>query len=75
MTNKPRKVTLGIFISELADLIRPMMEADMVWQDDLFEMQEKICELIAEGANSNCGAAQLFTKKWPEFFETTTESK
>lgn len=71
MTNTAkRKVTLGVFISEMADILKPIMESDMIWQEDLFEVQEKLCELIADGANSKCGAAQMFTLKWPEFFET-----
>ena len=65
-----RKVTLSVFISEMADILKPMMESDMVWQEDLFEMQEKLCDLIAAGANSKCASAIIFTKKWPEFFET-----
>lgn len=66
-----RKVDLVTLISEMADILKPMMESDMVWQEDLYEMQEKLCELIADGANSNCASAILFTKKWPEFFATT----
>ena len=65
-----RKINLVTFISEMADILKPMMESDMVWQEDLFEMQEKLCNLIADGANSKCASAILFTKKWPEFFET-----
>ena len=67
--NSPaRKITLGVFISELADLLKPMMESDMVGQDELFEMQAKIGQLIADGDNSGCSAAKMFVKKWPEFF-------
>ena len=67
--NSPvRKITLSVFISELADLLKPMMTSDMVWQEELFEIQEKVAELIADGSNSNCSAAKMFVKKWPEFF-------
>lgn len=68
--NSPtRKITLSVFISELADLLKPMMISDMVWQEELFEMQEKIARLIADGSNSDCSAAKMFVKKWPEFFD------
>ena len=66
----PKKLNAVSFANELADLIKPLMECDMVWQDDLFEFQEKVCQLIAQGANDKCAVALLFTKKWPEFFET-----
>ena len=69
-TKAPRKITLVEFLNGMADILKPMMESDMVWQEDLFEIQEKLCELIADGANSKCASAILFTKKWPEFFET-----
>ena len=72
MTTKKaaRTINLVTFISEMADILKPMMESDMVWQEELFEIQEKLCDLIADGANSKCASAILFTKKWPEFFQT-----
>ena len=72
--NSPvHKITLSVFISELADLLKPMMTCDMVWQEELFEIQEKVAQLIADGSNSNCSAAKMFAKKWPEFFDVIEE--
>lgn len=66
-----KKLNAVSFANELADLLHPLMESDMVWQDDLFEFQEKVVDLIARGANDKCAVAKLFVHKWPDFFETT----
>jgi hypothetical protein len=43
---------------------------DQYCQDDLFEMQDKIANLIAENANNGLGLAKYMVNKFPSTFKT-----
>ena len=66
-------MTSAQFIAKLADLLEPVMECDMLDQESLFEMQEGVCDLIAEGANGNISVAKQFAKHWDQMFTTVQE--
>ena len=61
------------FIAKLAGLLEPIMECDMVEQDSLFEMQEAVCDLIADGSNQNIAIAKEFARNWDHMFITVQE--
>ena len=42
--------------------------SDMLDQDELFEMQEQLVELIADACNSGCRPARTFLKTCPKTF-------
>jgi len=64
------KLTNAQFISRMASLLRPMMEGDLIRQDDLFKMQDEICALIAQGATDGAPSAKAFAKEWKDWFMT-----
>mgnify|MGYP003629063247 CR=1 FL=1 len=43
---------------------------DQYCQDDLFEMQDKIANLIVENANNGLGLAKYMVNKFPSTFKT-----
>ena len=43
---------------------------DQYCQDDLFEMQDNIANLIAENANDGLGLAKCMVNKFPSTFKT-----
>ena len=43
---------------------------DQYCQDDLFEMQDKIANLIVENANDGLGLAKYMVNKFPSTFKT-----
>jgi hypothetical protein len=43
---------------------------DQYCQDDLFEMQDNIANLIAENANDGLGLAKYMVNKFPSTFKT-----
>ena len=45
--------------------------SDMIHQDELFEMQDKLAKLICEGANQNLPIAKSMVKKLPQTFQTS----
>ena len=61
------------FIAKLANLLEPVMECDMLDQESLFEMQEGVCDLIADGANQNIAIAKEFARNWDQMFVTVQE--
>ena len=44
---------------------------DMIHQDELFEMQDKLAKLICEGANQNLPIAKSMVKKLSKTFKTS----
>ena len=46
---------------------------DMLDQESLFEMQEGVCDLIADGSNQNIAIAKEFARNWDHMFITTQE--
>lgn len=63
------------FIDELCDILGDnFFLCDTLDQDELFEMQDKLSNLIARGANLNLGLATYMAKKFPEtFYEQENE--
>ena len=63
------------FIDELCDILGDnFFLCDRIDQDELFEMQDKLANLIARGANLNLGLATYMANKFPEtFYEQESE--
>ena len=62
------------FIDELCELMGgdKFFLCDQYCQDDLFEMQDKIANLIADNANDGLGLAKYMVGKFPSTFKTDT---
>ena len=59
------------FIDQLCELMgEGFFLRDQYDQDDLFEMQDKIANLIAENANNGLGLAKYMVNKFPSTFKT-----
>ena len=60
------------FIDQLCELMGGdrFFLCDQYCQDDLFEMQDKIANLIAENANNGLGLAKYMVDKFPSTFKT-----
>ena len=43
--------------------------SDMIHQDELFKMQDKLAELICEGANQDLPIAKSMVKQLPKTFK------
>ena len=59
------------FIDQLCELMgEGFFLRDQYCQDDLFEMQDSIANLIAENANNGLGLAKYMVNKFPSTFKT-----
>ena len=59
------------FIEKLADALGDnFFLCDMIWQDELHEMQSKIADLICDYANNGNRLARRMTLKLSETFNT-----
>ena len=60
------------FIDQLCELMGGdrFFLCDQYCQDDLFEMQDNIANLIAENANNGLGLAKYMVNKFPSTFRT-----
>ena len=59
------------FIDQLCELMgEGFFLRDQYCQDDLFEMQDNIANLIAENANNGLGLAKYMVNKFPSTFKT-----
>ena len=60
------------FIDQLCELMGGdrFFLCDQYDQDDLFEMQDSIANLIAENANEGLGLAKYMVNKFPSTFKT-----
>ena len=60
------------FIDQLCELMGgdKFFLCDQYCQDDLFEMQDNIANLIAENANNGLGLAKYMVNKFPSTFKT-----
>lgn len=60
------------FIDQLCELMGGdrFFLRDQYCQDDLFEMQDSIANLIAENANNGLGLAKYMVNKFPSTFKT-----
>ncbi len=59
------------FIEQLCEIIgEDFFLCDMIWQEELFEKQDKLAQLICKGANSNLAIAKKMVKKFPRVFQT-----
>lgn len=60
------------FIDQLCELMGGdrFFLCDRYDQDDLFEMQDKIANLIADNANNGLGLAKYMVNKFPSTFKT-----
>ena len=60
------------FIDKLCELMGGdrFFLCDQYCQDDLFEMQDNIANLIAENANNGLGLAKYMVNKFPSTFKT-----
>lgn len=45
--------------------------SDMIWQEDLFKMQDQLAELITSQANAGSRLAMRFADTCPKTFTTT----
>ena len=64
------------FCEQFAEILgNNFLVIDMIYQDDLFEMQDKLAKLICAAANSNSSYVQRLTKPFidnnPVCFKTT----
>ena len=66
------KMTNVQFIDELCKALGndKFLLSDMIWQEDLFKMQDSIAKLIAEQANAGLGLAKHMVKQFPNSFQT-----
>jgi|TARA_R110000764_G_scaffold33547_1_gene75201 hypothetical protein len=66
MTNK-------LFITKLTEALGGdnFFLCDLIDQDDLFEMQDKIATLIANGANAGISSAKTMVALLPNSFQTS----
>ena len=60
------------FIDQLCELMGGdrFFLCDQYCQDDLFEMQDNIANLIVENANNGLGLAKYMVNKFPSTFKT-----
>ena len=60
------------FIDQLCEIMGGdrFFLCDQYCQDDLFEMQDNIANLIAENANNGLGLAKYMVNKFPSTFKT-----
>ena len=64
-----RKLTQKQFIKELANILGDkFFLCDMIWQEDLHEMQDKLAKLICEASNNNISSARTIAKECPKTF-------
>lgn len=66
------KMTNLQFIEELCKLLGndEFFYRDLYDQDDLFEMQDSVAQLIAGQANAGLGIARYMVKQFPNAFQT-----
>tara|TARA_B100001939_G_scaffold182736_1_gene157454 strand:- start:86 stop:295 length:210 start_codon:yes stop_codon:yes gene_type:complete len=66
-----KEITTREFIIELTKILGDdFFLNDMIWQEELFEKQEKLSKLICKGANSGLLVAKLMVKNLPNTFYT-----
>ena len=61
------------FAAKMADILSELMICDCLIQDQLFETQDAIADLVCDGLNQNLGIAHIFHKKWPHMFVEVSE--
>ena len=58
------------FINSLCKILgEDFFLSDMIWQEELFEKQEKLAKLICEGANAGLPLANTMVKNFPRVFQ------
>lgn len=58
------------FITEFTQILGDnFFLSDMIWQEELFEKQEKLSQLIAEYANKGCQSAIVMVNNLPMTFD------
>ena len=62
------------FAAKMADILSELMVCDCLIQDQLFETQDAIADLVCDGLNQNLGIAHIFHKKWPHMFMEVSEN-
>lgn len=62
-----------IFLTELAEALNNdnFFLSDSYCQEQLFEMQDKIANLVCKHANNGSTAAQKFSQQFPRTFKTS----
>lgn len=64
MTNKQ-------FVEKVAEILGDQFFlCDMIWQEELFEMQDKLGNLICDASNGGNQLAKYMVNKLPETFTT-----
>jgi hypothetical protein len=64
-------MTNGIFITKLTEILGDdFFLNDMIWQEELFEKQDKLAKLICDAANSGNYLADIMVKNLPNTFHT-----
>ena len=67
-----RKLTQKQFIKELANILGDkFFLSDMIWQEDLFEMQDKLAKLICKASNDGVSSARTIAKQCPKTFQVS----
>jgi len=60
------------FITKMAKILGDnFFLCDMIHQDELFEMQDKLAKLICEYANKDLPNAKYFVKECPQTFKVS----
>ena len=63
------KITTEQLLHRMGEILGDdFFQADMLDQDELFEMQEQLVDLIADACNSGCKPARTFLKTCPRTF-------
>lgn len=68
-------VTLQAVFSHLVDIGKikagsraTLLDGDLIYQDQLFEVQEKLGKLLVDMANVLPNGGQVLQKTWPQLF-------
>lgn len=59
------------FITQLCEILKDdFFLCDMIYQEELFEMQDQLTQLICKGANDGLPMAKQMAKNFPKVFKT-----
>ena len=64
------------FITQFCAILKDdFFLCDMIYQEELFDMQDQIANLICQGANDGLPIAKQMAKQFPRTFNITKELK
>ena len=59
------------FINKVCDILgENFFHVDMIWQEDLFEMQDSLAKTIVDYSNNGSSLATHMVKRFPKAFYT-----